>query len=95
MKIYKVLNISNGEYIDCNTEVETIRKIAQLAVDRWFEYTQGQPYSIVEINEDGLETWRNPEGQEIKSPAVLMAEVEALIKSTLRKSKPTPVETLP
>jgi len=78
MKKYTVLNPMTGLYQDAETIDECLNLVSQTAYNLLLNHTHEQPYSIVEINDDGSETWRNPAGEEILSPAQIKANIKGL-----------------
>jgi hypothetical protein len=70
-KIYKIFNPATGEYEPAATLEECTIKLASQAWTFYLQYAHGQPYSVVEINDDGSEVWRTPAGEEMTNPEVM------------------------
>lgn len=68
MKVYKVFDPISGSYVQCDTKQVAHDVIASMALNYWLEHCHNQPYSVVEILEDGMTIWRNPEGDNIPNP---------------------------
>ena len=66
--IYKIFNPQTGEYLNSGDRIECANKLANVAWQHYLAHTHGSPYSICEINELGIQVWRNPQGEEILSP---------------------------
>jgi hypothetical protein len=79
---YAILNPLTGVYSFVSTEQERTEKIAQQAWDFYLVHVQSAPYSVVETNEDGSKTWRNPQGDEIDDQVELRAQLQSLIDET-------------
>jgi hypothetical protein len=69
--IYKIFNPATGEYEPAASKEECVQKLANRAWSFYIEYSHDQPYSIVEVHDNGSEVWRNPAGEEITSPEVI------------------------
>lgn len=76
MKKYSVLNPTTGLYQDAETLDECLDLVSETSYNLLLNYTHNQPYSVVEIHDDGSETWRNPAGEEILSPAQIKANIK-------------------
>ena len=77
--IYKVHNPYTGLYTDVDT-IEELR--SALAAEAWRAYTtltHGQPFSVVTINADGSQVWRNPQGDDIPSAE----EIQNIIQNNI------------
>lgn len=93
--VYKILNPLNGEYVTANDFEECLGFIADIALNLLTNYTHGAPYSAVDINEDGTQIWRNPQGEEIADPIKLKEKIAQRVGGALRSIPVTPVETFP
>lgn len=95
--VYKVLNPLNGEYLTANTPDECAEFVADLAINMLNSATHNAPYSVVEINEDGSQVWRNPVGSEIIQRPSFLAKATSNVRNgmPLTSIPLTPVETLP
>ena len=90
MKKYSVLNPTTGSYQDAETLDECLDLVSEIAYNLLLNYTRNQPYSVVEIHDDGSETWQNPAGEEILSPD----QIKLNIKGRGRKPGTIPQTTL-
>lgn len=79
---YAILNPLTGVYSFVSTEQERTEKLAQQAWEFYLIQVQSAPYSVVEANEDGSKTWRNPQGDEIDNPEEMRAQLQSLIDET-------------
>ena len=86
MKKYSVLNPTNGSYQDAETLDECLNLVSEIAYNLLLNYTHNQPYSVVEIHDDGSETWRNPAGEEILSPAQIKANIKGRGTGTIPRT---------
>ena len=75
-KIYKILNPATGEYEPAATLDECTTKLSDIVWKFYLGYAHQQPYSIVEVHDDGSETWRNPAGDEIASPEEILQKIK-------------------
>ena len=64
-KQYAIFNPASGEYTKATTEEERNNLLLQFIWDFFLVHTHNNPYRVVISNEDGSETWREPEGDEI------------------------------
>jgi hypothetical protein len=78
-KKFAVLNPLNGSYTKASTTEERNSTLADFAWKIYLSHTHNLPYSVVEINDDGSETWRNPQGDEIENLEKLYFEILKLI----------------
>lgn len=66
-------------YTDSQEELKSI--IAEFAAETYIEhYCNGQPYTLVETQEDGSEKWFSPTGEQVMTAA----ELAESIKNTSR-----------
>ena len=93
--VYKVLNPLNGEYLTANTAEECVEFVADLAVNLVNNLTHNAPYSIVEINEDGSQIWRNPAGEEMVNMEQVKKQTKLRVGMPLTSIPKTPIETMP
>jgi hypothetical protein len=93
--IYKIFNPLTGEYTTAETLEVCTDILADTAISILNNFTQNAPYSVVEINEDGSQTWRNPQGEEIVNLELLRQKAKAQVGSALTSIPKTPVETMP
>lgn len=73
---YAVFNPASGIYDRASTTEERNILIAQIAYNYFLSHGTSMPYSVVEINEDGSEIWRNPQGEEIENGDVIMEYIK-------------------
>ena len=73
--IYKIFNPTTGEYEPAASLEECRAKTAEKIYNFYLTYAHNSPYSVVEVNDDGTEIWRNPHGDEILSPEQIQAEI--------------------
>lgn len=93
--VYKILNPLNGEYVTANSADECFSFMADIALNLLTNYTHGAPYSVVDINEDGTQIWRNPQGDEIADPIKVKEKIAQKMGGALVSIPATPVETYP
>jgi len=93
--IYKILNPTTGEYIAAETLEACTEALADTAMYLLNKFTLDAPYSVVDINEDGSQVWRNPQGQETVNLEELTAKLKLKIGAQLTSIPVTPVETMP
>jgi hypothetical protein len=65
MKQYALLNPKTGSYEIFDTREEAVPRFAEIALSLLLEHTHQSPFTIVETNEDGLQTWTAPDGANI------------------------------
>ncbi len=93
--IYKILNPINGEYVTVNTFEECENYVVDLAFNLLNHTLHNSPYSVVTINEDGSQTWRNPRGEEIVNLEELNTKLKLKTGAQLTSIPKTAVETMP
>jgi hypothetical protein len=93
--VYKIINPENGEYVTKNTLEECVDFVAHVAINLLNSFTHNAPYSVVEINDDGSQVWRNPTGDEILNLQELQKTTSLKLGRQLTSIPVTPVETLP
>jgi hypothetical protein len=80
---FSYVNPTNGETLFAATREELIVAVASMAVDVYINhYTNGGPFSFVEVLEDGSEKWYSPRGEQKPSPDEVKAEAERILKHT-------------
>ena len=72
--IYKIFNPMDGSYIDTYNVEECKTAFAELAYAFFLQYAHNQPVSIV-IEDNGVETWRNCQGDEIVNPLLVQEKL--------------------
>lgn len=73
---YAYIHPLTREYLYTDTPETLVSELAKFAAQVYVEhYCNGQPYTIVETQEDGSEKWYAPTGEPILSPA----DIEALV----------------
>jgi hypothetical protein len=95
MRVFKVLNPMTGAYIDAHTLEACYAQVAEIALSLLNSYTDNQPYSVCETDENGLEVWRNAHGEEIMSPALANQKMIDKLSVPLTSIEPTQVNELP
>jgi hypothetical protein len=93
--IYKIFNPTTGEYATAETVDACAEVLADAAMYLLNNFTHNSPYSVVDINEDGSQVWRNPQGEEIVNLEELTAKLKLKIGKQLTSIPVTPVETMP
>lgn len=73
---YKLFNPNNGEYTEYISKEELAVGLAEAAYNLYLSYTHNSPYSVVIQNDDGSETWQNPQGETILSPKDVKKHIE-------------------
>jgi hypothetical protein len=81
MKTYKVFDPYNGLYSDAST-LEDLKKIlAEKAWEAFLKITNNNPYTIVEVDEQGNETWKTMKGEPMISPEEIKNMIEKSLHS--------------
>jgi len=93
--IYKIFNPLTGQYVTAETLETCTDALVNIAMSVLNNFTKDAPYSVVTINEDGSETWRNPQGEEIINLELLKQKAKAQVGIGLVSIPKTPVETMP
>ncbi len=93
--IYKILNPTTGEYTTAETLEACTEALADAAIYVLNKFTLDAPYSVVDINEDGSQTWRNPRGEEIVNLEELNTKLKLKTGAQLTSIPKTAVETMP
>jgi hypothetical protein len=65
MKQYALLNPKTGLYELFASKDEAVPRFAEIALSLMLEHTHDNPFTIVQTNEDGLQTWTAPDGTDI------------------------------
>ena len=96
MKKFAVFNPADGSYTQVNTIEEAVTMAAQIACAFFMQQTNNAPFSVVEIDENGAETWRTASGEQIDSPAAIKARLEAEMRKieSFRNAGAIPVAML-
>jgi hypothetical protein len=75
---YAYLNPTTREYLYVETREALQDALAQQAAETYVShYCNGEPYTVVEVLEDGSEKWYTPTGE----ARMTAAEIEAKIKA--------------
>lgn len=80
MKKYAVFNPADGLYTQVDTIEEAVAKSAEIACAFFLEHTHNNPFSVVQIAENGDETWYLASGEMMDSPAQIQAKLEAQLR---------------
>jgi len=88
MKQYAVLNPNDGSYTRVDTIEDAIVKSAENACAFFMTHTHGAPFSVVEIDDSGAETWYSASGELIESPDEMQARIEAELRARFRETEP-------
>ena len=83
MKIYRVLNPTDGSYLDAGTLEQATDIMIQTAWDFFLHHTHGNPVSLVEILDNGNERWQNLDGTEQQTVSNKMISNRSLPLSIL------------
>ena len=78
---YKILNPVTGQYDTFDTFDACADELGIRAWEFYLLHTHHNPYTVVEINDDGSETWRNPTGDELHDPNAVLDDVIEEIKA--------------
>lgn len=78
-KIYKIFNPATGEYEPAASLEECLQKTADKMYSFYLDYAHNNPYSIVEVHDNGTEIWRNPHSGELIPPEQIKAAIQKLI----------------
>jgi hypothetical protein len=82
MKIFKVFNPYSGLYTDALSPAELLETLAKEAWEAYLVLTHGQPFSVVEVNADGSQTWRSANGDPQMSPEEVQERMKKLAENT-------------
>jgi hypothetical protein len=85
--IYAIFNPAVGLYERVEGVDERNKKFIQVMHDFYLQHGHAQPFSIIEVNEDGAETWRTPQGEETLDLNILIEEQRALLEALLTNSE--------
>ena len=85
--MFKIHNPYTGLYVDAYNIDELTQAMAEQAWAAYMNLTHGQPFAVVEIQPNGGQIWKTPDGNQIPSPQ----EVE----EKLKKFADTKFGTLP
>lgn len=90
-KQYAVLNPADGTYTRVGSRDEAIAEGAKHAISFYFSHTHGSPITVVEIKSDGVETWRNPFGEEIVAPEEFDSDACVSLTTALSMAEALPL----
>lgn len=68
MKKLGFFDATTGQYSFYDLDENLVSKISKHIFDLHIKISNNVPWSIVEINDDGSQVWRNALGQEITAP---------------------------
>ena len=77
---YKILNPMTGQYDTFDTFDDCANELGARAWEFYLLHTHYNPYTVVEVNDDGSETWRNPTSDELRDPDAVIDDVIEEIK---------------
>jgi hypothetical protein len=77
MKKYAVCDPYTGEYSYYDSTVAMNVKIAEIILAESLRLRHDALWSVVEFNDDGSETWRNPQGEEIPNLDIIRTELQS------------------
>jgi hypothetical protein len=80
--VYKIFNPNTGTYVDADSVGSAKEMLAQQALEFYFMHTHQSPISIVEIDDNGIETWRNPASGETLEYSEYLAILNRLVNAT-------------
>lgn len=94
---YSVINPTNGENVLYDTKEEALAAFWDLVMYMVNMHFHNTPYVLVDIDDNGVETWRNVDGEEVIRPLTPeeMEEKINLLRAQRRLTTPTQVEVLP
>jgi hypothetical protein len=76
---YAYIDQTTREYVYAETREALQDALAQHAAQIYVDhYCNGEPYTIVEVQEDGSEKWYSPTGEERMTAAQLEAHIKQL-----------------
>lgn len=81
---YATFNPAAGEYVVVNTLEEATKKAAEFALAFYFLHTHDTPCTVIDVAEDGSETWTSLSGEAVLSPEQVSAELEAQMSASGR-----------
>lgn len=93
MKKFAVLNPLDGTYVYTDNEIERDKLIVEAAFKLYISHVHDNPYAIVEITEDGKESWVTPKGEYTLNPNGFEEFTTAL--HDFLGTEQTPVVTVP
>lgn len=80
-KKYAVYDTSTGENSIYQTKEEALQAFWKNVVSFAISYFHNTPYTVIETNADGSETWYNDKNEEIQKP-LTAEEIEQQIENT-------------
>lgn len=80
---YAVLNPSTGTYSYSINIEDRNKELAKVASEFYFKYAQNDPFSIVEIDENGNEIWKTATGDDRLTPDQIEADILKLNEEML------------
>lgn len=76
---YAYIHPITREYLYAETREALQDSLAQHAAETYVShYCNGQPYTIIEVQEDGSEKWYAPTGEQVMTAAELEAKMRQL-----------------
>lgn len=78
---FAYIHPTSREYIYVESIDELVSQLTTHAITTFIEhYCNGQPYTVVEVQDDGSEKWYSPDGTDLPSPAEIAAQLEAMAR---------------
>ena len=83
MRIYKIHNPYSGMYVDVSNVAELAEVLAQQAWEAYMILTHNQPITVVDINDDGSQIWRSPQGDVYPTPEEIQEKMKKFAESQM------------
>ena len=80
MQKFAVLSPMTGDYTQFDTLELAVSQASQLAVEMFMQHVHNAPISVVNVAEDGSETWSSSYGMEGLSPEQVRAALDTRVK---------------
>lgn len=77
---FAVLDPATGQYTKFDTAEAALDAGAQIAANFYLAQTHGRPFAVIEVAENGAETWAAPDGTPMMSPEQIAADAAARIR---------------
>lgn len=81
MRKFAVFNPTDGSYKKFDSIEDTLAEASDVAFIIYMRHVHENPFSIIEVAEDGTEIWSTPNGEIHDSPEVIKAKLETKIRN--------------
>ena len=92
-QVYAVLNPMDGQYKKHNSLEEAVAYAGELAVSFFLSHTHDQPLSVVDVNDDGSETWSSAYGQAGLSPEQVIEQLKNYVTQAMAAHNAGTIQT--